>query len=264
MCVPLSLVIPAYNEGGRLADTLCSWARFLADRPEWTGSEIIVVCDGCTDDTADVARRSVGDSVQLTVVSYSPNRGKGFALRQGVAASRGGLVLMADADGTTPLSEAVWMAELLQQRQADIVVGSRRSRATELAAPQPWHRRALGRVFSRFARGVLGLPIVDTQCGFKLFDGSVARWLFSSCRCDHFAIDLELLYRARLTGLRAVEAGIVWRNGAGSRVHSLRDGLRMVRDALAIRFGKVGKAPPLPPVVPMRPARRTAAQGVRI
>jgi len=233
--VPLSIIVPAYNEVGRISGTLAWYREFLSKHAGWRNSEVIVVCDGCTDGTANAVRALDWPGPYLRVIEYSPNRGKGYALRQGVAVSRGDMVLMADADGTTPLSEAIWMSELLKQRGADMVVGSRRAVTSRLEVAQPWRRRLLGKLFSFFVGKVLGLSYRDTQCGFKLFRGHVARRLFGECRCDHYAIDVELLYRAKWLGLESLEVGIIWRNGTNSHVRPFHDGVRMLIDALRIR-----------------------------
>lgn len=232
----LSVVIPAYNEAKRLPPTLLALDRFARSNQSWRDFEIILVCDGCTDETKMVAHYLENKISNLRIISYIPNRGKGYALRCGVAASNGDLVLTMDADGTTPLTETVWMSELMRQRDAQMVIGSRRARSTRIIEPQPYCRRFLGQLFSQASRPILGLPFSDTQCGFKLYRGAVARKLFSQCRCDHYAIDLEILYRARLCHVNIVEAGIVWHNGPASHVHPFADGLRMLKDMLAIRF----------------------------
>ena len=230
-----SIIIPAYNEAGRLGSTLQKVAAYLARSPNAQGrSEVIVVCDGCDDNTEAIANGFMG-RLPLLVVSYAENRGKGFAVRRGIAASSGRVVAFMDADGATPVEEFGRLAVPVLGGEADIVVGSRRAPGAVVAARQPLHRQVLGRLFSWSARAVLGLRIQDTQCGFKVFDGDIARELFRRVSCDGFAFDLEVLAQAKECGLRVLERGVVWHEMPGSTVHPLRDGLRMLKALWQIR-----------------------------
>lgn len=230
-----SIIIPAYNEAGRIAETLESVADFLrTDRAEGTDWEVIVVCDGCTDATAQVAG-TFADSLPLQVTGYSNNRGKGYAVRQGVAVSTGDIVTFMDADGSTPVRELGRLSVPIRNRQADIVIGSRRAEGATVTAGQSIFRQFLGRAFAHHSRIVLGLDVRDTQCGFKVFRGTMARALFAGLRCDGFAFDLELLAEARERRLRVLERGVEWRETPGSTVRPLRDGIRMLRAAWQIR-----------------------------
>lgn len=239
----LSLVIPAYNEGRRLGETLSALVAHAAGGGFGPGPwEVIVVCDGCTDDTEAVAK-AFADRLPLRVIAYPDNRGKGYAVRRGVAASAGAIVAFMDADGATPPSELMRLAAPLREGRADIVVGSRRAPGAQLTPPQPWYRRFLGSAFALHARLVLGVPVRDTQCGFKLFRGDLARGLFSALRHDDFAFDVEMLWLACHCGARILEMGIRWRDVPGSSVSPLRDGLRMLRTIWRIRL----EARPVPP-----------------
>ncbi len=237
----LSIIIPAYNEARRLGVTLEAIAGRAAQSELYASYEVIVVCDGCRDATEQVARSFCG-RLPMRIVAYPKNRGKGYAVRAGVALSSGRLVAFMDADGATPVQEMELLAAPLLSSQASIVIGSRRVPGAHLVAPQAFHRRWLGRLFALHARLVLGLAVRDTQCGFKVFQGTVARELFSKVRCDGFAFDLELLALARVYGLRVQEIGVTWREQAGSTVRPLRDGLRMVCSAWRIRGRMRGMA----------------------
>ncbi|MBI2432694.1 MAG: glycosyltransferase family 2 protein [Candidatus Hydrogenedentes bacterium] len=233
----LSVIIPAFNEAKRIGKTLDQLQTYLgAPRSRWQACEVIVVCDGCEDDTQAAVEQRPPALFDLHVLAYRRNRGKGHALRTGFAESRGDYVLMADADGATPFGELDRLISALEADKADIIIASRRAAGARLAPPQAWYRRALGNLFSLAMRLVMGWSFLDTQCGFKLFRGEAARKLFASCQCDHFGIDVELLYLAQRTGLRVREVGVTWSETGGSRVHVLRDGFRMVRYALWLRF----------------------------
>jgi dolichyl-phosphate beta-glucosyltransferase len=230
-----SIIIPAYNEARRIATTLASISAYLelpaAQSSEW---EVIVVCDGCHDATEQEAS-AFAARLPLRVLSYPLNRGKGYAVRKGVSVSTGHLVAFMDADGSTPVCELDRLSRPIQQGQADIVVGSRRTPDARVRVGQSVLRRWLGRAFACHAQLVLGLGVHDTQCGFKVFRGSVARTLFAELRCDGFAFDLELLAFARGRNLRVLERGVQWRESPGSTVRPLRDGVQMLRAAWQIR-----------------------------
>lgn len=231
----LSIVIPAYNEALRIGTTLEAVAARAAAGSFYASSyEVIVVCDGCGDATEQVVRR-FENRLPLRVVSYPVNRGKGYAVRQGVARSAGQVVAFMDADGATPAGELEGLAVPILRNQAPIVIGSRRARGSRLIVPQTLHRRLLGRAFSLHTRLVLNLPMLDTQCGFKVFQGTVARDLFGALQCDGFAFDLELLAMAQANNLRVLEMGVEWHERPGSTVHPLRDGMRMLHAAWQIR-----------------------------
>jgi len=235
MRIKQSIVIPAFNEARRLGttlDTVMDYAR-KGSKNAWV-SEVIVVCDGCSDATERVAR-GYTDRMPLRVVSYADNRGKGHAVRQGIAASKGDVVAFMDADGATPVSELGRLSDPIIHGQADIVIGSRRVKDARVKVDQPVVRQLLGRAFALHAQVVLGLNIQDTQCGFKVFKGPLARALFKDMQCDGFAFDLEILAFARERHLRVLERGVEWNERSGSTVHPLRDGVRMLRAAWKIR-----------------------------
>ena len=235
MSIKQSIVIPAYNERHRIGATLGSIADYCAGLKAGDKEfEVIVVCDGCRDATEKAAKTFSG-RLPLRVVSYVCNRGKGYAVRRGVAVSAGRVVAFMDADGATPIHELGRLAEPILRGQADIVVGSRRAAGATVVAGQPVLRRLLGWAFAWHTQATLGLKVRDTQCGFKVFDGDIARELFKGLSCDGFAFDLELLAEARECGLRVVERGVEWRDVQGSTVHPLRDGVRMLRTAWQIR-----------------------------
>lgn len=230
-----SIVIPAYNERRRIGATLESIASYISNGDARNNDyEVIVVCDGCHDRTEQTVKAFAG-RIPLRIIAYVCNRGKGYAVRRGVAASSGKLVAFMDADGATPIRELDRLAEPILGGRADLVIGSRRTRDSVLAVAQPPARRLLGRVFAWHTQAVLGLRVGDTQCGFKVFDGDIARGLFKRLSCDGFAFDLELLAEAREHGLRVLEQGVEWHDVTGSTVHPLRDGIRMLQAAWKIR-----------------------------
>jgi dolichyl-phosphate beta-glucosyltransferase len=228
----VSLVVPAFNEERRLPGTLSRIGDYLRDAGE-SGWEIVVVDDGSSDRTAEVARESApAAGVPVEVVVLPRNRGKGAAIRAGVARTRGERVLVSDADLSTPIEE--WPR--LRDAGAPVAIGSRALDERMVRRRQAWYRRTLGKLFNRLVR-VLSVPgIRDTQCGFKLFDGDAARALFAEARIDRFAWDVEILALARARGLTIAEIPVLWFNSPESKVSVFRDLVPTLRDLLKIRW----------------------------
>lgn len=226
----LSIVIPAYNESRRLGGTLQQVVDYL--RQAGRRHEVLVVDDGSVDGTAQVAEGFASQGVK--VLRQEVNRGKGAVLRLGVLASRGDEVLLVDADLSTPIQDL----EKLRPRlaEAPVVLGSRAVAGAQITRRQPIHREMMGRTFNLLIRllGVRGLR--DTQCGFKLLDGNVARHLFSEMTIERFAYDVELVWLARRHGYKVVEVGVTWEDSPQSRVDPLKDSLRMLRDVISLRL----------------------------
>ena len=229
----LSVVVPAYNEEQRIEATLRRIGEWL--REHTADPEIVVVDDGSTDATADTVAAVQKDIPFVHFLSLGSNRGKGAAVREGVLAAQGDLILFSDADLSTPIEEAALLVAALDP-DTPVAIGSRGLRSSRLVKRQPLHRETMGRVFNHIVRLVLPLDIRDTQCGFKLFARREARRLFGALGTDGFAFDVEVLYRATLAGLGVAEIPITWRNDERSRVRPGVDSMRMLAELLSIRL----------------------------
>ena len=225
----LSVVIPAYNEAPRLPGTLASVRAYL--RGLGREHEIVVVDDGSSDTTAEVAR-DAGDDVR--VLRHETNRGKGYAVRRGMLAATGARRLITDADLSTPIEElATLEAEI--EHGFDIAIGSRAVAGALIEVHQPAYREAMGRLFNVLVQALLLPGLADTQCGFKLFTARAARAAFSVSSLDGFSFDVEALYVARHQGLRIAEVPVTWRNDAATRV-GLGGGAAAFVDLVRIRL----------------------------
>ena len=235
MAPELSIVIPAYNEAARLGGTIHAVLGYLNEH--LPGAELIIVDDGSHDDTAVVARRSFGNtgSVTTSVIRIDPNRGKGHAVRSGLLAARGRIALFSDADLSTPITEAPKLVGPIQRGECDLTFGSRALDRNLIGVHQPWQREQGGRVFNLIVRAATGLPYWDTQCGFKAFRMEVCRPIIEAARVDRFAFDVELLYVARLAGLRLQEVPVRWDHDEGSKIDLASDSFKMVSQVLSIR-----------------------------
>ena len=254
----LSIVIPAYNEQGRLEPTLRAYLGYCHERHR--SVEVIVVDDGSTDGTTPLIERLTAAFPELRLIRLAQNQGKGYAVRSGIVNARGRRILFADADGATPIEEIERLDAALDAG-ADLAIGSRAMASGEVQVRTRLHRRLIGRAFHMLVRltGVSG--IADTQCGFKLFRGNVAHVLFSRMRTTGFSFDVEVLMMARLCGHHIAEVPVNWTHQPGSRVNLLTDSARMAVDLVRIRFRRLqGRyaAPHLTPWIPAdagRPVR---------
>lgn len=226
----LSVVIPAYNEALRLGPTLERVVGYLRQKGE--SYEVLVVDDGSTDATAEVAGQFATDGVR--VLRQEVNRGKGAVIKAGVLASQGREVLLLDADLSTPIEDIERLRPHLPK--APLVLGSRAVEGSDITTHQPFYREMMGRTFNLIIRmlGVRGLN--DTQCGFKLLEGDVARRLFAELQIERFAYDVELVWLARQHGYHVVEVGVRWADSSSSKVNPVSDSLRMFWDVLALRL----------------------------
>ncbi len=233
----LSVVVPAFNEQNRLGATLAEMSRYLRERGD--SYETLVVDDASTDRTAEVAGGFSDSGVR--VIRFPRNRGKGAAVRAGVLASAGEWILISDADLSAPIQEL----ERLEARAADahLVLGSRATGESRIGQRQSWARESMGRTFNLIIRSLGMTKIKDTQCGFKLLEGSAGRQLFEHMRVERFAFDVELVWLAQAFGHTVLEVGVAWNNSPRSTVDPLRDSARMFWDVLKLRFRRLPRRP---------------------
>ena len=205
--------------------------------------EIIVVNDGSTDGTQQAVEQIASRRSQVRILSYLPNHGKGYAVRYGMLRAHGERILFTDADLAAPIEEVEKLLIPLDNGY-DLAIGSRDVAGSELMKRQSWLREMGGKAFNRLVR-ILTVPgIHDTQCGFKLFTRAAAHSIFSRCREDLFAFDVEALYLAvRVYGMKVAEIPVRWAHQEGSKVRFIRDGLRMVRAVIRIRTTRYSAIP---------------------
>jgi len=237
MPIELSIVIPALNEAGRLPPTVEKIGAYLGQHPDWLPAEIIVVDDGSSDETAAaVASLELTDGIVLRIAEHATNRGKGAAVRTGFGLATGRWVLLTDADLSAPIEELAVLARAASR--TSVVVGSRAVERQLITTPQPRHRDLMGRTFNLILRALRLTEIRDTQCGFKLFPGDLARALSSVQQLDGFAFDVELLLVASGWGFGSKEVPVRWNHVEASRVMAGRHSIEMFRDALRLWWRK--------------------------
>jgi len=235
--ITYSIVIPAYNEGERLGATLEKVLAYV--RLQGWNAEVIVVNDGSRDNTVDLVRAFAAKDPVLRLVENPGNRGKGYAVRNGILNSRGEIVVFSDADLSSPIEE---MPKLLSALAAgaDIAIGSRWLQADLQTQRQSLHRQLFGRIFNGLNRMILGLKYKDTQCGFKAFTRRAAQKILPLQRIERWGFDPEILFLARKFGFRVAEIPVRWGHVGGTRINPVIDGARMFQEMVRIRCYDLG------------------------
>ena len=229
----LSLVIPAYNEAGRIGGTMARVCEYL-DRQSYDW-ELIVVIDGGPKTAADEARTAAGSRANVRVVENEINRGKGYSVRRGFKEATGDRLAFIDADLSLPIEGLDGMMARFDAG-ADVVIASRTAPGSRVEGAPPAGRDVMSKVFNIAVQTIAVPGIKDTQCGFKGFTARAAKAIFSVAKSDRFGFDVEALYLARKHGFRIDELPVVCRYHGGSSVSRLSDGVRMFSDVLAIRL----------------------------
>ncbi len=244
----VSLIVPAYNEALHMESTL---GRILEHMRLTRGLiEVVVVDDGSTDATAGIVKSKIPtyDAAQmpLRLLHLETNQGKGAAIRHGVLSAKGDIVAFIDADLSSPIEALPELVGPIQRDACDVAIASRAVDRSLIQVRQSRFREVAGILFNALVRLITGLPIKDTQCGFKAFRREEILPIFGAQRIGAFAFDVEVLYLARRKGLRILEIPMAWSHVEDSRVRMFRDSLWMFRDVLLIRwhdiFGRYHRA----------------------
>ena len=229
----LSVIIPAYNEEKRIAETLRSIAEYLARQNYlW---EVIVVSDGSKDGTVkEVEEFAVGHK-GFRVIANEKNHGKGYVVRQGMLEAKGELRLFTDADNSTSIDQIESFLPLFKSGY-DIVIGSIEIKGAQIHEDAQRYRRALGHYSKFIIRAIAGLwKIHDSQRGFKCFTAKAAADIFSRTKIDRFGFDIEVLALAQKLGYKIKELPVIWKNEGESKV-SLKSYFEVLKDLFRIRF----------------------------
>jgi glycosyltransferase involved in cell wall biosynthesis len=227
----LSVIVPVFNEEKRLfhLEEICSC--FTKE------TEIIVVNDGSTDTTKELIHKYSKKYRNIKLVSYSPNRGKGYAVRTGMLAAAGRYRLFLDIDLST--SPKHWQEFRRHLSAADVIIGSRRSPNALIAGHQPVLRENMGRVFTWLSQFILDTPVNDFTCGFKVFSAAAAEKVFSRSKIDRWGYDAEILFIAHSLRLKILSLPVTWTNDPATRVSLFRDTLTSLRDLFYIRLNSL-------------------------
>lgn len=228
----LSVIIPAYNEEGRISETLFDVDEYL--KRQNYEYEIIVVDDGSTDKTAEVVGNLLSRIKNLSLIINEKNRGKGYAVKRGLLAAKGKYRLFMDADNSTSINQ---IEKLLSELpKCHIAIGSRAVRGAILNPLQTLLRRMFGKIAKTFIQVIIFLPkIKDTQCGFKILSEKASNDILPRCRINGWAFDAEILKIGQKLGYKIREVPVVWKNNPESKV-KITGGIKFIFELLTIRF----------------------------
>jgi dolichyl-phosphate beta-glucosyltransferase len=232
--VDVSIVVPAYNEQSRIGASLATMSRFLDGRPERI--DILVVDDGSRDATADLVRAAAARDPRIQLLVAPRNEGKGAAVRRGMLAARGDVIVFTDADLSVPIDFLPRFLEAMERTRCPVVIGSRRAPGASIAIRQPRLRQSLGHVFTFLTRVTLVWEVLDFTCGFKAFRRDAARAIFTAQRQPDWSFDAEILYLAKLLDIPVHQEPVRWEHREGSRVRFPRDLIRTLIALAQIRI----------------------------
>lgn len=227
----LSIVIPAYNEETKIAGDIQNCLQYF--KSEELEGEIIVVDDGSSDSTPEIAAefaKQLPDQVRL--IELEGHCGKGMAVKTGILAAEGEFIMFADSGSCVPLSYATVGVELIKSGSCDVANGSRKMKESIVQRPHPFSRRVISKVMRYILIVWIGLPrrFTDTQCGFKIYRGNVAKELYGECIKKGFLFDVEIIMRALKKGYRVTEFPIEWRADLDSRLSPVKHLVGVIRE----------------------------------
>lgn len=232
----ISIIIPAFNEEKKIGFDVEVAAAFIDE--EAVLGEVIVVDDGSTDRTAEEAQNAtVPSAVKRNIIRLDKNRGKGYAVKTGILASKGDVVLFADSGTCVPYPNALSQIEKIRGGELDIAMASRRLKDTKIHLNRSLKRRLLSSFFRLVARIITGVPnrFSDTQCGFKIYRGEIARELFGKCKTTGFLFELEVLLRALKRGYRIEEFPVEWTCDLDTRLRPGSDATKVLKEMFQVR-----------------------------
>lgn len=223
----ISLIIPMYNESAIIADAVKTFSSYMEKRfADW---ELIFVDDGSADGCGDVVASASEQDARIRLCRYTPNRGKGHAVRTGVLAAEGDIILFTDCDNAYGEEAVGNLADTIEKSGVDIVVGSR-NLSKDGYEGYTFLRKLASKTYIKVISLAAGFKLSDSQCGIKGFRAAIAKKIFSNCEVDRFAFDLEVIMIATKLNATIAEMPVKIINHRESTVHVFRDSIKMLRD----------------------------------
>ncbi len=232
----ISIIIPVHNEKIKISRDIHATADFL--NRHYESSEIIIVDDGSEDDTSTIAENTETPvSIAKKVIRYERQRGKGFAVRTGMVNSKGTIAMFMDSGLCVPLEYILRGLKLLYAGECDIAHGSRFLQESSIIKPHIQSRQISSWIFRHLLTYLVKIPLhlTDTQCGFKMYRGEVARQLYNECQTDGFMFDIEIILRAVRDGYIIKEFPITWTADHDSRLSQVRTPMRAISELRRIQ-----------------------------
>jgi dolichyl-phosphate beta-glucosyltransferase len=233
----LSIIVPCYNESDKLEKNIRKIIDFINNQTKIINYEVIIVNDGSEDSSEDKIQELSDKFANIKGINYKPNAGKGKAVKEGIKCSLGEWIVFMDADLSTDLSAINKSISLIDSNNL-VVIGSRKHKDTNMIKSQKFIRKFIGYTCSFLTNIIIPLNIKDTQCGFKMFNGDLARKAIQKQTLNGFAFDVELLYICKLNGCKIKEFGVIWENDEDSRVSILKSSINFFSDLFKIRKNK--------------------------
>ena len=235
----LTIVVPVYNEQKRIARCLTALTAWQVPK-EIKLDKVLFVDDGSRDLTIGMIQRKSLDvarelKCKIEIISYTPNRGKGYAVKTGMLASQSEYALFMDADMSTPLDELTKFIPFMRAGRP-VIIGTRKNGHSTVKVHQPKYREALGHIFTWMSNTLLGTSVTDFTCGFKMFSREAAAQIFSTMTARGWTFDAESMYLAKKHGFEVTEKAVVWSNQDGSKVRLWKDVPMILGEILAIRI----------------------------
>lgn len=220
MNIKFSVVVPCYNEEKRFKEGFAHYYSYLKKQNYFW--ELILINDGSKDSTLKLMQTAARGKPNIKIISYSPNHGKGYAIVQGIKAANGRYVLFSDIDHSVPIATIESFYKYFDTG-ADVVIGSRRVKGAKILVHQKPLREFLGRGFTLLVRLAIDFKITDATCGFKAFRQDAAQKIFRKLTVFDWAFDAEIIYIAKILGLKISQAPVSWSDARGTKVNLKRD-----------------------------------------
>lgn len=231
--IRISIVIPLYNEEGRIHNLPLLWD-YIKDKSYI--KELILINDGSTDKTKKLIEE-FQRKTKCKVISYRKNKGKGYAIRKGMLSASGTHSVFMDVDLSTPPNMLGGLRKVITS--ADVVVGTRKSRYAKLIRRQPAFRETMGKFFTSLSQKVVGVRVSDFTCGFKCFTKKATKKIFAKQRINRWAFDAESLFLAKKYGFRVLEFPVEWKDVRGTKVRFPQDAIQSLLDLIQIRLNDI-------------------------
>ena len=232
----ISIIIPAYNEEKRIEPTIKRIIEYI--KPKFKNFEIIIVDDGSKDKTIEIISKYQKENKEIKILKNIKNKGKGFSVKKGLLEAKYDLVLFSDSDLATPIEELEKLKEKIEKGY-DIAIASRNLKTSNIVVKQPLYRQFLGKLFPYFVQIIAVSGIKDTQCGFKMYKEEIAKEIAKKQTLERFSFDVEQLFIAKKYKYKIAEIGVKWIDKEGSKVNTIKDGIKMLRDLFIIKINNL-------------------------
>lgn len=231
--ITITLIIPAYNESSRVHlafEAINNWQL----PKELKLEKVIFINDGSTDNTLTKIQ-NFKSKYPTKIITYTPNQGKGFAVRTGLKNSESDYTLLSDADISTPLTEINKFLPYIIGG-ADVVFGTRKDKKSTVIVHQSFIRENMGKIYTKMTQLILGIYITDFTCGFKLFSKKASKIIVDHGVINHWSYDAEIAFLLSKARMLINEKSVTWSDEKGTKVNLIVDSIRSLWELIYIRL----------------------------